>query len=231
MVQAEWRGSPNFWKGRDGQKVVAIVDHIMAGTLGGTDSWFRNPASEVSAHYGIGRDGRVWQWVATGDTAWANGLLNKPDTGISWLAACVAHSTNPNRVTISIEHEGQTGDSFTEAQYQATLALHRYLVAAFAIPVDDQHIIGHCRIDSINRAQCPGKGFPWARLFADLRGSGCGHHVAPNALAVITAAGRQAIADTTTLCNGDEVTLSQSAGGVWVTVATGGTLRSAGPLK
>jgi N-acetylmuramoyl-L-alanine amidase len=32
--------SPNYTKGRAGYKPVAIVIHIMEGTLNGTDSWF-----------------------------------------------------------------------------------------------------------------------------------------------------------------------------------------------
>jgi len=38
-----WKGSPNYGlprgtQGRNGYKVMAIVDHIMAGTLIGTDT-------------------------------------------------------------------------------------------------------------------------------------------------------------------------------------------------
>lgn len=57
-----------------------------------------------------------------------------------------------------------------EAQYQATLALHRWLVEILGIPVTRDNIIGHYRIDSVNKAGCPGSGFPWDRLFKDLEG-------------------------------------------------------------
>ena len=80
--------------------------------------------------------------------------------------------TNPNRYTISIEHEGygsNGGDgNLTEQQYQATLRLHRQLINKWNIPIDRNHIIGHFEIDKINRPNCPGKAFPWDRLMKDL---------------------------------------------------------------
>jgi N-acetyl-anhydromuramyl-L-alanine amidase AmpD len=41
----------------------------MDGTLAGTDAWFTNPASQVSAQYGIGKNGEVHQYVKEEDTA------------------------------------------------------------------------------------------------------------------------------------------------------------------
>lgn len=101
------------------------------------------------------------------DTAWANGIVNKPNWSIY-----SAKGYNPNRYTVSIEHENYPEDGelgLTEAQYQATLSLHLYLIKLYNIPVDREHIIGHNRIDSVNRPNCPGKYFPWDRLFKDLR--------------------------------------------------------------
>lgn len=159
-----WVGSPNFTPGRKGQQPVAIVYHIMAGTLAGTDSWFRNPGSKVSAHFGIGRDGAIHQYVREEDTAWANGRVAAP----TWSLLERFPKVNPNAYTLSIEHEGQPGEPFTEEMYEASLALTRYLLDRWSIPVDRDHLIGHHRIDGVNRAHCPGPSFPWDRLFADL---------------------------------------------------------------
>ena len=41
-----------------------------------------------------------------------------------------------------------------EAQYQATLALHRWLISTLGIPLSRDTIIGHDRLDSVNRAGC-----------------------------------------------------------------------------
>jgi N-acetyl-anhydromuramyl-L-alanine amidase AmpD len=164
----EWKGSPNFWSGRNGQTATAICDHIMEGTMDATNSWFKNLRSEASSHFGVAKDGRIWQWVKVEDTAWGNGILQSPDMSVPWLAECARQDINPNYRTISIEHEGSSGDTFTESQYQATLWLHRYLCALYSIPADRQHIVGHYQVMSRDRANCPGPSFPWQRLMTDL---------------------------------------------------------------
>lgn len=160
----KWIGSPNFSSPK-GYKTIAIVNHIMEGTLAGTDSWFTNPASKVSSHFGVGKKGEIHQYVDIKNHAWANGSVNKPN----WpLLIC---GVNPNYYTVSIEHEGKSGDVMSEAQYQATLSLHRWLIDTLGIPLTQDNIIGHYRIDSVNKSRCPGTGFPWDLLFEDLAGN------------------------------------------------------------
>jgi N-acetyl-anhydromuramyl-L-alanine amidase AmpD len=165
QVKIEWVGTKNFSEGRGGRKIIAIVNHITAGLMPGCLSWLQNPKAQASAHYLVTRDGRILQLVKDGDTAWHAGIVNKPN----WK---LYDGTNPNRYTIGIEHEGFPNEPLTEIQYQATLWLHRQLVAKHGIPVDNDHIIGHYRIDSIRRPNCPGPKFPWDRLFEDLKGKG-----------------------------------------------------------
>jgi N-acetyl-anhydromuramyl-L-alanine amidase AmpD len=152
--------SPNFGAGRNGRKIVAIVDHITDGAMPGCLQWLQNPASQVSAHYVVARAGDIYKLVAESDSAWHCGIVDKPNWNLY-------DGTNPNHYTIGIEHEGTDG-TLTAAQYQSTLWLHKQLVSAYAIPVDNNHIIGHCRLDTVNRANCPGPNFPWAQLFSDL---------------------------------------------------------------
>lgn len=163
----QWIGSPNHSSLKD-YKFIAIVDHIMSGTLVGTDSWFLNSASQVSSHFGVGKNGEIHQYVDTDYPAWANGSANNPDWNL------LKSGVNPNYYTISIEHEGESGDVMPEAQYKSTLALHRWLIDELDIPIDDDHIIGHYRIDSVNKSNCPGSGFPWERLFKDLKNNSNG---------------------------------------------------------
>lgn len=173
-----WKGTNgnNFWVGRDGEKAVAIVDHCMSkgatgvrATLEGCWSHFSNPKSEVSAHFGVGKDGRVWQFVNLNDTAWSNGILENPDMAVPWLADAVRRKVNPNKLTISIEHEGDSFDVMTENQYIATLALHRLLIATVGIKPDREHIIGHYQITGRSRQNCPGPFFNFERLMNDLK--------------------------------------------------------------
>jgi N-acetyl-anhydromuramyl-L-alanine amidase AmpD len=123
---------------------------------------FLNPANQVSAHYIICQSGQVIQCVSDEDTAYHAGIVNHPN----WP---LYDGTNPNRYTLGIEHEGFDG-TLTEAQYQASLWLQKQLIAKFNLTVDTDHIIGHYRIDSVNRPNCPGPNFPWTRLLSDLKG-------------------------------------------------------------
>jgi LysM repeat protein len=95
MSGATWRPVPN--RTLNGQQSVrGVVVHIMAGTLAGTDSWFRNPTAQASSHFGTGKTGALYQWVDTKDRAWAQ--------------------ANGNRDWISVENEGKGGEKLTEAQ-------------------------------------------------------------------------------------------------------------------
>lgn len=161
MAEIKWDASPNF-SSRSGRKPIAIVNHITAGSMPGCLSWLKNPSAQASAHYIVTRSGEIYQLVKDENAAWHAGAVNKP----SWS---LYDGTNPNRYTIGIEHEGQPNVALTEAQYQATLQLHRELINKHSIPIDTEHIIGHYRIDSVNRPNCPGPKFPWDRLFNDLR--------------------------------------------------------------
>jgi len=164
-MQIQQALSPNYSTGRKGKSIIAIVNHITAGLMPGTLSWLRNPAAQASSHYLVTKAGGIYQLVKDEDTAWHAGLVNKPNWSLY-------DGSNPNSYTIGIEHECLAGGELTEAQYQATLWLHQQLEAKWGIAKDPDHIIGHYRLDSVNRANDPGPAFPWDRLFSDLTGTG-----------------------------------------------------------
>lgn len=169
-----WHGSPNnvsvvnSWVGRNGKKIQAIVSHIMQGSMGSTDGWFKNPAAQASAHFGISFTGAIYQWVREEDSAWANGIANLSGATPAWLSSLYKQGVNINNVTVSIEHEGFTGNVMPEAQYQASLWLQKQLITRHGVSIDREHLIGHYQIDSVNRPNCPGTGFSWTRLVNDL---------------------------------------------------------------
>lgn len=165
-LQIKHAPSPNHGKGRGGRRPIAIVNHITAGAFPGCLNWLQNPVSKASSHILITRGGSIYRLVADEDTAWANGAVNRP----SWR---LYDGTNPNRYTLSIEHEGYRtsgGDgALTGAQFDATVAVHRYWIQRHGIPINRDHIIGHYQIDSVNRPNCPGPAFPWSRLMGALQ--------------------------------------------------------------
>jgi len=163
MPTIEQSPSPNF-SDKHGRPNIAIVNHTTSGDFPGCLEWMQNPASQASAQYLVTRTGRIIQMVSEYKKAFANGIVNKPNWNLY-------DGTNPNLYTISIEHEGYDG-SLTEEQYTSSLWLHREIIRDWSIPIDADHIIGHYRIDSVDRPNCPGPNFPWDRLFSDLKKGG-----------------------------------------------------------
>src|SRR3990167_5500656 len=141
--------SPNFKVGRQGYKPEIIVLHISSGSLASCISWFQNPASQVSAHYIVGLDGSVVQFVKDEDTSWAQGKVSAPTFKL------YKQGVNPNAYCLSIENEGQDLSRAREAQLNALVGLIASLGAKWNIPLDRNHIIGHYEINSATRPNCP----------------------------------------------------------------------------
>lgn len=94
---ARWRGPvSNRTVGGMVRPIQGLVLHIQQGTENGTDTWFHNSASQVSAHFGNPKSGTLDQWVDTDDVAWAEVAGNR-----NW---------------ISVENEGNSGDTLTSGQ-------------------------------------------------------------------------------------------------------------------
>src|SRR5262249_53777769 len=132
-------------------------------TLDGADSWFANPDSEVSAHYGVGLDGQAHQYVRLRDTAWANGIL---EAGEQWTALGLG-AGNPNHRTVSIETEDKAnaGEAVTDLQFTAVLAIAQVAIQQFPTIT---HLVGHNVISPQNRANCPGARWVTSGRFAAL---------------------------------------------------------------
>ena len=166
----EWIGCApsNFRGGRPPQyHPEAIVIHIMAGSLRGTDTWFGSPVSSVSAHYGVGKDGTIHQYVHEEDTAFHAGTVDNPSwTGIRRNAA--GGFINPNFYTIGIEHEGFPDQQWPPAQIDASAALIAEVGTRWSIPLDRQHVIMHHEIRRIK--PCPGGNAPLDQLIQQASG-------------------------------------------------------------
>lgn len=154
-------GSPNFSSRRDGVPRVLVM-HIMDGSLPGCDSWFNSPQNtEASAHFGIGKNGEVHQYVDPKFSAWANGIVDNIDHG--WATNFLnglPNGASPNRFSISVEHEGHSGDRLDGLMFGASVALAVQLFgpggALDGVLCDREHVLRHGEIG--NHPLCP--GFP-----------------------------------------------------------------------
>ena len=139
----------NFRVGRSGHPIIGVVIHIEAGTEVGTDAWFANPLSKVSAHYSVRVDGQVHQYVDEANVAFHCGIAYQP----TWWFA----QQSPlylNQATIGIEHEGVADVDITEDQYGASSTLLADICRRNSIPLDPLHVVPHHAIRASK--QCPG---------------------------------------------------------------------------
>ena len=159
-----WKGAHagNYTLGRGGYALEFVVVHIMEGTLEGCAAWFNDPRARASTHFGVGKDGRIWQFVDLADTAYAHGAVEVAREGAP-VVLRENWGTNPNVLGIGIEHEGFSGEAMTAAQFDASTRLSAWLFAtvllsggASNVAPDRGHILRHGEISPLSRARCPG---------------------------------------------------------------------------
>jgi N-acetylmuramoyl-L-alanine amidase len=122
------------------------------------------PGSQVSCHYVVWEDGKIWQLTPESRRAWHAG------------ASFWGGETDINSRSIGIElvNPGHDGGAppFPNAQIEATIALVRDIARRLNIPA--QRILAHSDIAPARKMD-PGEIFPWARLHQ----AGLGHWTAP----------------------------------------------------
>lgn len=160
---------------RESYKPLYIVWHIAEGTYNGTVAWEQNPQSQTSSHFVLGKGGEVTQLVPLDMAAWTQGVVKSPTH-----AYVKSHnSVNPNLYCISIECEGkwsETKGKLTDKQLAAAAELTRHIVSEVkriyntTIPIDREHMIGHCEINTVTRPRCPGELFQYDELISMANG-------------------------------------------------------------
>lgn len=135
----EFVQSPNYDKGRNGQKVEGVVIHTTAGGFSGSRSWLLNPVSKVSAHHLIGRDGYNVQLVKDEDTAWHAGNL----------------SVNRKTLGYELVDDGNPFGPRTVDQYEAVAIQLAKDSTKYGFPLTRQCIVGHREVNP-KKPNCPG---------------------------------------------------------------------------
>lgn len=123
-----------------------VVIHVAQGSAqSGIDAWFHNPNSIVSAHFSVGANGILEQYVDTHQEAYAEMAYNGR--------------------AISIEHTGYSGDHLTDAQLATDARLFEWIKKTHRIPftwrIDAFHgagYVGHGELGLAggNHLDCPG---------------------------------------------------------------------------
>ena len=152
--------SPAFNAGRAGTAIDRIVIHITdAPTTSSTVNHFTRADANSSAHYLVGQDGEVIQFVSEADTAW--------------------HARGANRRSIGIEHVAvkQGGATYgkttfpymppTEVEYQESARLVASLCQKYGLTPDRNTIIGHREADTgTSHSVCPDGAWDWDAYMA-----------------------------------------------------------------
>lgn len=142
----EWVPSPNYDQRRPN---FVIIHHTTNASAAHALATLTDPKAGLSAHYVIGRDGRLYQLVDERARAW--------HAGDSYWAG----HTDINSSSVGIELDNTGDEPFAEPLIITLLALLADLRERYKIPA--ANFLGHGDIAPRRKAD-PSRYFPWRRL-------------------------------------------------------------------
>jgi N-acetylmuramoyl-L-alanine amidase len=146
QIPADWVGTVNF----NLRKPNYVIIHFTAqDSVQQTLQTFTVVRTQVSAHYVIGKDGKVYHML--------NDYLRAWQAGISKWGSI----TDMNSCSIGIELDNNGNEPFAQAQINSLLSLLSYLKKTYNIPT--ANFIGHQDITPMRKPD-PGPFFPWKTL-------------------------------------------------------------------
>ena len=141
-----WVGTTNFNLRKPN---YVVLHHTAQDSTAQTLKTFTLTRTQVSAHYVIGRDGRVYHMLNDYLRAWHGG------------AARWGNDTDLNSCSIGIELDNNGKEPFAEAQVSSLLKVLTNLKKTYGVPA--ANFIGHSDI-APSRKTDPSALFPWKRL-------------------------------------------------------------------
>lgn len=144
--------SPNH-DARDAKVDMLVLHYTGMKTADEALARLTDASAKVSAHYTIGRDGRVFRHVAEDRRAW--------HAGVSYWAG--ARNINARSIGIELVNPGHEFEyiPFTDEQIASLLDLSKDILSRHAIA--PARIVGHSDVAPA-RKQDPGELFPWQHL-------------------------------------------------------------------
>jgi N-acetylmuramoyl-L-alanine amidase len=157
--------SPNLGERKDGRRPDMVILHYTGmKDAASAIQWLCNPLSEVSCHYVVMEDGRVFQLAPERARAWHAGVSH-------WQGETDINSSSIGIEIVNPGHDLGYPD-FPPEQVDAVAALCSDIAQRHRIP--RERILAHSDI-APRRKQDPGEKFPWDRLHA----LGVGHFTSP----------------------------------------------------
>ncbi len=145
--------SPNQEHRPPKAKIDTIVVHAtVIESTEKTAGAFYNPASRVSAHYVVGRDGKIVQQVPEAERAW--------HAGVSELEG--KKGVNDFSVGIEMVNLNDGKDPYPDAQYKAVARIIRHVRSKHKVP--DSRIVSHESIARPKGRKNDPMGFDFERL-------------------------------------------------------------------
>jgi len=141
-----WVGTTNFNLRKPN---FVIIHHTEQHSTEQTLKTFTLPRTQVSAHYVIGRDGKVYHMLNDYLRAWHGGVGK-------W-----GNNTDINSSSLGIELDNNGAEPFAEAQINSLLKLLAILKKTHSIPT--ANFIGHADIAPTRKVD-PNPTFPWQKL-------------------------------------------------------------------
>lgn len=143
--------SSNYTKGRTSGIDKIVIHHAATTSFDGIGATFKNPNRNASAHYGVGSQGNVDQYVQDGDTAWHAG---------NWDANCSS---------IGIEHVNSTGSpewGIADSTFATSVELVRDIANRHGLLplVVGKNLFGH---KDFKATACPGHLYGRLQELAD----------------------------------------------------------------
>lgn len=149
QTPSEWVGSTNFGI----RKANYVIIHFTAqDSVQQTIRTFTIKSTEVSAHYVVGKDGKVFHMV--------NDYLRSNHAGVGKWGSV----TDMNSISLGIEIDNNGSEPFTDLQIKSLLQLLAQLKKTYNIPT--ANFIGHQDF-APRRKPDPGPLFPWKTLAAN----------------------------------------------------------------
>ncbi|RNI26006.1 N-acetylmuramoyl-L-alanine amidase [Rufibacter latericius] len=142
----QWVGTTNFNLRKPN---YVVIHHTAQNSTEQTLKTFTIPKSQVSAHYVIGRDGKVYHMLSDYLRAWHGG------------AGKWGNNTDLNSSSIGIELDNNGSEPFAQEQINSLLQVLAILKKTHGIPA--ANFIGHSDIAPTRKVD-PNPTFPWKQL-------------------------------------------------------------------